>query len=155
MAIRLHDNEKVQAQADFHWINFFSALVWFGFLTLAALGGLAGGRDPLLVRLQVSFIIFLIGALPLGIRYIQNRCKHYVVTNERFYVEEGVLSKSTREIPLQKINDVTLKQGIFQRMVGTGNVVILAGNDVPITIKNITMPEVFRQAVSQLVQKRS
>jgi uncharacterized membrane protein YdbT with pleckstrin-like domain len=154
MAIRLHDSEKVQAQVDFHWVTFFGPFVWFVFLFFIAMGFLAGS-DPFFHRLLISIFVLAIGAFPVLVRYVQNRCKHYVVTNERFYVEDGILSKSTREIPLQKINDVTLKQGIIQRMIGTGDVLILAGNDVPVVIKNVTTPEAFRQAVSMLVQRRS
>ena len=154
MAIRLNENEKIQVQADFHWVTYFGSLSWSIFWTVGALALLFSSEGLIFTLYPWVLAIVVIGMIPIGIKYVQNRCKQYVVTTERFYVEEGVLSKSTREIPLQKINDVSLNQTLFQRIIGTGSIVILAGNDTPLTLKNVTHPENFHQAVSKLRRDR-
>lgn len=48
----------------------------------------------------------------------------HVVTNERVIHRQGVISKKGREIPLEMINSVSFSQTLFERMVGSGDLII-------------------------------
>jgi len=115
--------------------------------TLASIGMLNVPED----RSGVPFTLF-IGALPIFFRFLSNYCKEYVVTTERLYLEDGILAKSKKDIPLNKINDIELTQGIIQRMVGSGNLLVLTGNDKSKRLKDISNPEKFKNEVSQLLR---
>ena len=66
----------------------------------------------------------------------------------------GLLTKKSNEIPYAKINSVSVKQNIHERMLGYGDVVILAGNDVNgIILENIEEPTALRDQIMAQVHK--
>lgn len=48
----------------------------------------------------------------------------HIITNERVIHRQGFISKQGKEIPLEMINTVSFSQTMFERMVGSGDVVI-------------------------------
>jgi uncharacterized membrane protein YdbT with pleckstrin-like domain len=55
---------------------------------------------------------------------------HFVVTTDRVIHREGWLAKSAMEIPLERINDVKFRQGVLERIVGAGDLVIESGGSM-------------------------
>ena len=155
MAIHLRSDENLVCEAHFHWTSYLVSGVWAGIFTLSIIGHLltlmfAKESTP------VSFeAIAVIGYAPICWVWLRNKSKCYVVTNQRIYVEDGVLSKSKRDIPLTKVNDITFSQGVFQRMFGSGNVMVMTGNDKPTKLVNLEDPEGFRAAVSRLCNPKA
>jgi membrane protein YdbS with pleckstrin-like domain len=49
---------------------------------------------------------------------------HFVLTTERLIFRSGVVAKFGREIPLERINDVTFSQSLFERMIGAGDLLL-------------------------------
>ncbi|HYH27922.1 MAG TPA: PH domain-containing protein, partial [Actinomycetota bacterium] len=54
---------------------------------------------------------------------------HFVVTTERIIHRSGWLAKRSMEIPLDRINDVSFHQTVFERMVGAGDLIIESGGE--------------------------
>jgi len=79
--------------------------------------------------------------------YLRYRFNGYFVTNQRIYIEEGVLNKKVRDIPLAKVNDVEFAQSLVDRINKTGRLRILTGNDRGTVIREIVGVEDFREAV--------
>lgn len=52
------------------------------------------------------------------------RTTHYVFTDERVLVQEGVLSRDRRDIPLGRINDHAMRQRFAERLLGCGTLSI-------------------------------
>lgn len=48
----------------------------------------------------------------------------HVITNERVIQRSGFISKAGKEIPLEMINTVSFNQSLFERVVGSGDVMI-------------------------------
>jgi uncharacterized membrane protein YdbT with pleckstrin-like domain len=159
MAIQLRENETIKAEVNFHWSAFIMAKIWAGLGVLVLLGTIVGSfSDKAEEKPGVIFSgIFwtLIFFSPFIYKWLQNKFKTYVVTNQRVYIEEGLLSKSKRDLPLNKVNDISLKQGILQRMFGSGNIVILMGNDKPTIVKDIENPDIFKNAISEMLEKKN
>jgi uncharacterized membrane protein YdbT with pleckstrin-like domain len=57
-------------------------------------------------------------------RFVQWISTHFVLTSDRVISREGVLAKRGIEIPLERINTVFFQQGIFERMLGLGDIEI-------------------------------
>ena len=57
-------------------------------------------------------------------RFIKWYSTNFVLTTDRCIYREGILSKRGIEIPLERINTVFFKQGIFERMLGLGDLEI-------------------------------
>ncbi len=47
-----------------------------------------------------------------------------VVTSDRLIVRSGIVAKRGREIPLERINDITVTQSIVNRMLRSGDLVV-------------------------------
>ena len=54
--------------------------------------------------------------------------ERYEVTTERLIVEYGILNKSTEEIELFRVQDLSVERSVFDRMFGVGNIVIHSGD---------------------------
>jgi uncharacterized membrane protein YdbT with pleckstrin-like domain len=54
---------------------------------------------------------------------------HFVVTSDRVIHRKGLIAKSSMEIPLEAINDVRFEQGVIDRMIGAGTLVIQSASE--------------------------
>lgn len=57
------------------------------------------------------------------------RTTHFVVTDRRVLVREGVLSRHGMDIPLQRISGVQFRHSLLERMLGSGTLVIESDSD--------------------------
>lgn len=62
-------------------------------------------------------------------RYLVWSTTNFVVTTDRLVYRAGVLGKSGREIPLERINDIAVTQRIFERLIGAGDLMIESGGE--------------------------
>lgn len=75
----------------------------------------------------IALIVFLV-LYPLR-KLVWWLTSDFVVTSSRVIHREGFIAKRSMEIPLDKINDVRFEQGIFERMVGAGTLVIQSASE--------------------------
>jgi len=97
------------------------------------------------------------GALALGTFVLIAYCvrtlirwatSHFVVTNERVIHRQGLISKTSMEIPLDRIQNVRFHQGIFERMIGAGDVILeSAGEQGTNTFSDIRHPEQTQKVI--------
>lgn len=90
-------------------------------MTAVVLPGNPGGRLGSLVVGAVCLVLALVrGVWPLAVW----RCTHYVFTNERILLQDGVLTRERRDLPLGRVNDHSTTQGPLERMLGCGTLTI-------------------------------
>jgi membrane protein YdbS with pleckstrin-like domain len=77
----------------------------------------------ILVAMAVLLIIY-----PLR-RLIWWLTSYFVVTSDRLIHREGWIAKHSMEIPLEAINDVRFAQGIFERIIGAGTLVVQSASE--------------------------
>ena len=77
---------------------------------------------PVLLLALVSLLWFL------G-RYARWVTTNFALTSDRLIYRSGVASRQGREIPLERINDVSYNQSIFQRMLGAGDLLFESGGE--------------------------
>jgi membrane protein YdbS with pleckstrin-like domain len=93
----------------------------------------------LIVLLTVGAILLLWYCLRTLIRWATS---HFVVTNERVIHRQGLIAKNSMEIPLDRIQNVRFHQGVFERMIGAGDVILeSAGEQGTNTFSDIRHPE--------------
>ncbi len=79
----------------------------------------------------------------------------HVITNERVIHRMGLVSKSGKEIPLEVVNDVAFKQSAFERIFGTGDVLIeSAGTHGQTRYADIPKPEHIQSVIYQARESR-
>ena len=79
----------------------------------------------------------------------------HVITNERVIFREGFIAKSGKEIPLEVINDVAFTQSAYERMFGTGNLLIeSAGTHGQSRYSDIPDPEEVQSLIYRVREDR-
>jgi len=102
-------------------------------------GVLFEGRPALVPSLGALLLCILTVGIWLLPQWWRQLSRHYRVTSRRIVVESGVLSKRLEQIDLYRVTDYTVDKPIFQRMMGTGNLVLrtLDKNAAELRIQNI------------------
>ncbi len=66
----------------------------------------------------------------------------FVLTTDRLITRSGIIAKESREIPLERINDVTFTQSVIERMLGAGDLLVeSAGERGQTRITDVRKPE--------------
>ena len=93
------------------------------------------------------------------IRYLKWRTTYFVITSDRLIYRHGVIAKAGIEIPLERVNNVNFKQGIFERIIGAGDLLIESGGeDGQQRFSDIAKPEKVQNLIHMQMednQKRS
>jgi uncharacterized membrane protein YdbT with pleckstrin-like domain len=67
----------------------------------------------------------------------------------------GVIAKHSKEIPLETINDVTFRQGILERMIGAGDLIVeSAGESGQNRFTEIRKPEAVQLEIYRMSEAR-
>ena len=127
----LNDGEEVALDIHPHWWFFaksaaatlFSSVL---FLWSAVALGDATWEKGLKWLFGVTAIVSL---LWLGVRWLAWRTTHFVITSDRLIARKGVIAKSGIEIPLERVNNVSFNQSIFERVIKAGDLLIESGGE--------------------------
>jgi uncharacterized membrane protein YdbT with pleckstrin-like domain len=81
-------------------------------------------------------------------KHLRQRFTVMTMVGDKLRYETGMLSKSTRTIQLSKVQDVTVRQSLAQRMAGVGDLSIeTAGESSRLTFPNIDSPQVIADRI--------
>jgi len=81
------------------------------------------------------------------------RTTHYVFTNERVIMRVGVFSREGRDIPLNRINDVSFQHSFVERLLGAGTLTIeSAGERGQVVLSDIPRVEKIQSRLYALVE---
>ena len=152
----LNDNETVVLDLRPHWwVLAGSSIVLAGSLVLAivvsnVLHGAA--HDPVLIA---SLVLVLVALARFVRRYARWATTNMVLTTDRLILRAGVLSKSGREIPLERINDLAYHQSLLERLIGAGDLVVeSAGERGQETLRMVPSPEGVQQEIYRQMERR-
>ena len=124
----LNDGEEIILDLRPHWFFLFgpvAALV--GALALAIWVG--SGDDPPEWQLFPVLALAVVALLFFLVRLAQWMTTDFVLTTDRLIYRKGVVSRSGREIPLERVNDVSFTQSLFQRMLRAGDLLVESGGE--------------------------
>jgi uncharacterized membrane protein YdbT with pleckstrin-like domain len=62
-------------------------------------------------------------------RYLKWISTHFVITSQRLIFRQGIIAKQGIEIPLERVNNVNFSQGVLERMLGAGDLLIESGGE--------------------------
>jgi membrane protein YdbS with pleckstrin-like domain len=74
-------------------------------------------------------VLLVVGAMWLIGRYLKWISTNFVITSQRVIFRQGIFAKSGIEIPLERVNNVNFSQGVFERMLGAGDLLIESGGE--------------------------
>lgn len=69
--------------------------------------------------------------------------EYYVLTSERLKIRQGLLGRDIENFELIRIQDIDLKQGMTERILGIGDITIHGhdASDPTIVLRNVSKPE--------------
>jgi uncharacterized membrane protein YdbT with pleckstrin-like domain len=124
----LNEGEEVVLDLHPHWEYFLKsglallAALLLGLWLLVRWGweGIGAGASGVLLLVCLAWF---------GVTYIRWATVNFVITTDRLIYRHGVISKHGIEIPLDRVNTVFFSQSIFERMVGSGDLVIESASE--------------------------
>jgi len=88
----------------------------------------------------IILLPFVIGIFILLDVWIKRASLRYRLTNQRLFIQRGLIAKHIEEIELFRVKDATVYQGIFQRILGFGKITVLTTDDSTPRIEMIGIP---------------
>jgi uncharacterized membrane protein YdbT with pleckstrin-like domain len=76
------------------------------------------------VRLVVGAAALGAAIVWFGVPFLKWRTTTYEMTNRRLRLREGIVTRSGRDFPLNRISDVSFKQGLIDRLFGCGQLIV-------------------------------
>ena len=121
----LNEGEEIVLDQRPHWFFLAGPVIALG-ATLALAVTVSSRVEGDLQPVALVPTLLLVGASLLWVlvRYAKWATTSFVITTDRLIHRHGVLSKSGREIPLERLNDVSFHQTLFQRLLGSGDLLI-------------------------------
>ena len=143
----LADHETIVFELRPHWVALVPSVLWtlaLGvalFLGYAAVGAIADGEASgasSVVGGTVTLAWLALAVVP-ALRWYFTL---FVLTSDRLITRSGIVAKSSREIPLERINDVAFNQSVLDRVLGAGDLLVeSAGERGQTRIENVRKPE--------------
>lgn len=125
----LADHERLVLDLRPHWIALVGPAVVLVLVIVAGILLFANFDPPS----WVAWVALLGGAVLLIAYPVRALLawitSHFVVTTDRVIHRSGWLAKRSMEMPLERINDVTFTQTLFERLVGAGSLRIQSGSE--------------------------
>jgi len=124
----LNDGEEIIVDLRPHWFFLFGS-------SAALIGALALGIWAASADDPPEWIVFPVAALAVIallfflVRLAQWITTDFVLTTDRLIYRKGIVSRTGREIPLERINDVSFSQSLFQRMLRAGDLLVESGGE--------------------------
>jgi uncharacterized membrane protein YdbT with pleckstrin-like domain len=144
----VNEGENVALDLRPHWW-YFSKHILTGiplFIVLILVLRLNGtARDAAGVIIGVVAVAWVIWLL---VKFLQWTRTYFVVTDQRVVYRTGVFARHGVEIPLERISNLNFHQGMFERMIGAGDLEIQSAGDQGTTLfENVRHPDGVQQEI--------
>jgi uncharacterized membrane protein YdbT with pleckstrin-like domain len=143
------------------WRGSSSPILYAGYFLFCGLGVLICLALALILGIKqgLPFALAAVAAslIPLGLgawRWILNQSRVFEITSQRIRVTSGLFSKTSQEMELYRIKDITLVEPFLQRLGKCGNL-ILATNDAStptLAIEAVPNVELLREDLRNAVE---
>ena len=146
----LNDGEELVLDLRPHWWYFSKHILTAIplFLLLLLVWKLNNG-----ITWAVLGVIWLAWALWLAGKFVQWNYTHFVVTTDRVIFRTGAFAKHGVEIPMDRISNINFHQGIWERIIGAGDLEIeSAGRDGQSKFDDVWHPDAVQQEIHRQME---
>lgn len=147
----LQDGEELILDLRPHWLAIAPPAGVLVIAVALGVGALVVGGNALKAT---SGIVLLVGLLYFALRYMRWATTNFAVTSERIVYRSGLIARRATQMPLEKINTVDFRQGIFERMIGSGDLIIESGSDAGVaTFSDVRKPLAVQQEINRQMDR--
>lgn len=149
----LNDGEDVVLDLRPHWwflAGPVAALVAFILLSIVVQSSF-DPPDAVTLAILAIGVVLMVWFLA---RYAKWSTTNFVVTTDRLIHRSGVIAKHGKEIPLERLNDISFHQSIFERLIGAGDLMIESGGERgQQTFSDIRKPAVVQNVIYREIER--
>jgi len=118
-------------------------------LIVALIAGLT--NISVLIAIVIGLLLFLVPAY----FHIRQKLVRYTLTDTKLEVASGLVASTTRNVPLRRIQDVTVSATALQRLVGLGDIVIDNASEEggKVVLKDIDAPRRYSDLLLKQMAK--
>jgi membrane protein YdbS with pleckstrin-like domain len=122
----LNSYETVKLDLRPHWWYVAPAVASLVAAVIFGIYALTTDSDPLK---WLALVLVVIAAIWVIDRYIKWTTTHFVITSDRLIYRSGFIRKAGIQIPLERVNNVNFRQGVFERIIGAGDLLVESGGE--------------------------
>ena len=143
----LAPDEELILHTHPHWKMLLGPI--FTLIVSTALAGFLGGlvyrTTEQTMRTVLLLVVLLLWLVVLVWRcvgpMISWKTTHFIVTDRRVLVREGVLTHTGIDIPMSRISSVQFQHGVVDRLFGTGVLIVGSSSEEPLEYADIPRVE--------------
>ena len=121
----------------------YAAAVMAAFVLALLAGFFVNSTAPgtVVVGITICIVLLLIPAY----FHLKQKLVRYTLTDTTIEIDSGLISRTTQNVPLRRVQDVTVSSTITQRLLGFGEVVIDNAGDAggKVVLNNIDSPKKY------------
>ncbi|HXB47380.1 MAG TPA: PH domain-containing protein [Streptosporangiaceae bacterium] len=126
-AAGLTEGEHLVLRLHQHWktvLRPFLILAATVIALLALLLLVSAVRDSAPARIALAVVTLVVVLTWVALPLLRWRTTSYELTNRRLRLRTGIVSRTGRDFPLSKISDVSFQQGLLDRLLGCGRLIV-------------------------------
>jgi uncharacterized membrane protein YdbT with pleckstrin-like domain len=154
-AVGLSEGEHLVLKLHQHWKTVLRPLIILAatVVLLVLLLLVPTVRDSAPARLAIGAVALVIVLLFVGVPLLRWRTTSYELTNRRLRLRAGILTRRGRDFPLTRISDVSFAQGVLDRILGSGRLVVESpGEHGQLVLTEIPNVQAVQATLFQLVE---
>ena len=133
----LTNGEEVLSRFNINKYSLMAPYFLFVFaFSILLFGTISPGGIPPMIYFGVAVITFAAGL----VMFIQIKSLEYGITNQRVIKKKGIIARNTEEIINKAVETIEVKQSIFGRMFGFGNVVVTGRGNSMVVFESVDEP---------------
>jgi uncharacterized membrane protein YdbT with pleckstrin-like domain len=107
---------------------------------------------------RIAFGVVALIMLYQGIRYgvtplLVWRSTHYVLTDERILLQDGVIARERRDLPLNRVNDHVVSQSVLDRIFGTGTLKVDSIGEQATVLTSVPRAQSVQTLLYELIEQ--
>lgn len=119
----LSEDEEVVLELHPHWKVLVASVLQL-LIVLGAVGFLLAWVDQPWARWSVAGVGVLLVLALTGVPLLRWRTTTFVITNKRVVMRSGILTRTGRDVPLNRINDVSFHHNVLERLLRCGTLTV-------------------------------
>jgi len=126
-AAGLSEGEHLVLRMHQHWKTVLRPVLILAATVVALLLVLllvSAARNTAATRLGLGAVALVVVLLFVAVPLLRWRTTSYELTTRRLRLRTGILTRSGRDFPLTRISDVSFEQGVLDRLLGCGRLVV-------------------------------
>ncbi|AGZ46116.1 PH domain-containing protein [Actinoplanes friuliensis] len=145
VVLHLHPHAKAAVRPVLVLLTALAAVILVWVMLPPTTGGLIG---VLVVGAIALFMGLTRGVWPLLVW----RTTHYVLTDERILLQDGVIARERRDLPLNRVNDHAMSQSLLDRLLGSGTLKIDSIGDQVAVLASVPHAQRVQTLLYELIE---